>query len=83
MAELNGRFKVGKVVILALVLAALLVVMLIAYYQMQVYQGKLKQDIRGLTEYELCMYAYEKFDIEMVKKMGCVNEKYQAIGKVK
>ena len=66
-----------------LVIGALLTVGLIAYYQVQVHQSQLEQDIQGLSEYQLCMYAYEKFDIEMVKKMGCVNEKYQAIGKLK
>ncbi len=61
----------------------LLAVGLFGYYQLEVKQAQFNKDIQGLSEYELCMYAYEKFDIEMVKKMGCVNEKYKSLSQMK
>ncbi len=68
--------------VMAVVMVTLLALGAIAYYQVQVFQAELEQDVQGLSEYELCMYAYDKFDIEMVKKMGCVNEKYKSLGLV-
>ncbi len=80
---LKGRLKIRKGRVLTVLIVALLTMVFIAYYQVRVYQFQLEQDVKGLAEYELCMYGYEKFDIEMVKKMGCVNEQYQSIGKLK
>ncbi len=83
----NGSPKSGRGIrkarVFALVMAILLTLGLNAYNQVQVFQTELKQDVQGLSEYELCMYTYDKFDIEMLKQMGCVNEKYKALSSVK
>ncbi len=37
---------------------------------------KLEQDVKGMTEYEVCQYAATHYDEEMVKNMGCLDDSH-------
>ncbi len=43
------------------------------FYRVCMANEELKQDIQGMDEYEVCQYAANEFDMEMVKKMGCLD----------
>ncbi len=46
------------------------------FYELESNEATLKADIEGLDEYELCQYAYEKHGMNMIKDMGCTDNRH-------